>query len=116
VSRTNPITNVMTGSQNGELRTIQVTSRIRFQRGVGAADTSAPSSEGNIAAAIAPLPDGQCDGRPLISDSGLDLTARLGETSSSIIFWKKGGQSWFDEASPFLNEPTVGRKPDPAST
>jgi len=105
----------MTGSQNGELRTIQVTSRIRFQRGVGAADTSAASSEGNIAAAIAPLPDGQCDGRPLISDSELGLTAGSGETSSSIIFRKEGGQSWFDEASPFLNEPTVGRKPDPAS-
>src|SRR5438094_3474085 len=106
----------MTGSQNGELRTIQVTSRIRFQRGMRAADTSATSSEGNIAAAIDPLPDGRCDGRPMISDSGLGLTARLGETSSSIIFRNKGGQSSFEQASPFLNGPTVGRKPDPAST
>src|SRR5438270_12594352 len=92
----------MTGSQNGELRTIQVTSRIRFQRGVRASDTSNASSEGNIAAAIAPLPDGQCDGRSLISDSGLGLTARPGGTSSSIIFRNKGGQSWFNEASRLL--------------
>jgi len=56
------------------------TSRIRFQRSIRAADTSAASSEGNIAAAIAPLPSGRRNVCPSLRRSKLSAAARSEDT------------------------------------